>query len=161
MKSAPRKSTFRRDVLAVAVLACSGMLWPSVALALPRPVLAASLGQTTPANDKSFQRVTEQLRGVFSPRSFFNILVRIDKLPGVVRAKFDLKKSQLTLDFLPGVVVSPDDIRKVMVDAGYTPGPFKIDNIPVSAPPDNRPGWVKIKHPRSRSALVRWLEINF
>ncbi len=161
MRIATPKSASCRDVLAITILACSGMLWPSAALALPQPVPAASLAQTKPANDKSFQRVTEQLRGVFSPRSFFNILVRIDKLPGVVRAKFDLKKSQLTLDFLPGVVVSPEEIRNVMVDAGYTPGPFKIENIPVSAPPDNRPGWINIKHPRSRSAFVRWLEINF
>ncbi|HET9088361.1 MAG TPA: hypothetical protein VFN53_12650 [Acidobacteriaceae bacterium] len=161
MKIAPRKSAFPRDVLAVVLLACSGLLWPSLALSLPQPTPAPSPAQSAPANEKTFQRVTEQLRGVFSPRSFFNILVRIETLPGVVRAKFDLKKSQLTLDFLPGAAVYPDEIRKVMVDAGYTPGPFKIENIPVSAPPDNRPGWVNIKHPRSRSALVRWLEINF
>ncbi|MHB8302480.1 MAG: hypothetical protein ACYDC6_06525 [Acidobacteriaceae bacterium] len=88
-------------------------------------------------------------------------MVRVDKLQGVVRAKLDLKESRLTLDFAPGVAVSPAEVRSVMVNAGYTPGPFRIEEISVGAPLDNRPGWVKIKHPSSHSALVRWLEINF
>ena len=161
MRIAAWKLHVHNRVICLALLAGFVLLQPGMAPAQSQPAQIAPGTQIAQVNKKVFPRVTEQLKGVFSPRSFFNILVRVDKLPGVVRAKFDLKKSQLTLDFLPGTVVSPEQIRRVMVDAGYTPGPFKIENVPVTAPPDNRPGWVKIKHPKSRSALVRWLEINF
>lgn len=153
-----------RNVVWAALLVGSVLL-PTFAQTTSAPnthgPMAAKTDPSATVNSQVFQRVTAQLNGVFSPRGYFNIMVRVEKLRGVVRAKLDLKKSQMTLDFLPGVAVSPEEIRSVMVNAGYTPGPFKIENIPVSAPPDNRPGWIKIKHPHSRSAFVRWLEINF
>ena len=154
-------------VLWTGLLACSAMLrpFPVVAQTVPAPNTHAPTTVTTAAstttNSQVFPRVTVHLNGVFSPRGFFNIMVRVYQLQGVVRAKLDLKESRLTLDFAPGVVVSPTEIRSVMVNAGYSPGPFKIEEISVNAPPDNRPGWIKVKHPRSHSALVRWLEINF
>lgn len=148
------------------LLASCALLQPIVALAQSQPAQATysvttTTGLSKTANISVFPRVTAQLNGVFSPRGFFNIMVRVYQLQGVVRAKLDLKESRLTLDFAPGVVVSPAEIRSVMVNAGYSPGPFKIQEISVNAPPDNRPGWVTIKHPRSHSALIRWLEINF
>lgn len=135
---------------------------PAMSRAATAPRTTTSVGQASSANSAAtFARVTVHLYGVFSPRGFFNIMVRVNQLQGVERAKFDLKESRLTLDFAPGVAVNSAEIRNVMVNAGYSPGPFQIQQIPVTAPPDHRPGWVKIKHPHSRWALVRWLEVNF
>jgi hypothetical protein len=103
-------------------------------------------------------RVVATLNGVFSPRGFFNINVRLYRAPGVEWAKFDLKKSQLTLDFKPGVSVTPDEIRKIMASAGYRPGPVRIER---AAPVRTGPGWVRIKHPAGSNPLVRWFQLNF
>jgi hypothetical protein len=110
---------------------------------------------------QTFIRGTARLNGVFSPRGFFNITVRLYKLHGLERARFSLKKSQMVLDFAPGVEVKPEDITQVMVSAGYKPGKFAIQHLPLSAAEEDGPGWMKIRHPKARSALVRWLEINF
>lgn len=160
MNNAPWKKHSSCVFLWAAMLGSCGLLQPIAAIAESQPAQVTRT-QLTPTSKQVFQRVTVQLNGVFSPRGYFNIMVRVNKLQGVVRAKLDLKESRLTLDFAPGVVVSPAEIRGVMVNAGYSPGPFKIQEISVNAAPDNRPGWVKIKHPRSHSALIRWLDINF
>ena len=82
-----------------------------------------AIGGQTPLTAVKITRAVASLNGVFSPRGFFNITVRLYQLAGVQSAKFDLKKSRITLDFQPGVTVSSQDIRQVMVDAGYKPGP--------------------------------------
>ena len=120
----------------------------------------AMRGQSPSAEVKT-TRAIAILNGVFSPRGFFNITVRLYQLSGVQAAKFDLKKSQITLDFQPGVTVSQQDIQRVMVDAGYKPGPVQIQLRSSDGVSETGPGWVKIKHPRSKNGLIRWLQLNF
>lgn len=113
------------------------------------------------ASEATITRAVANLNGVFSPRGFFNITVRLYRLPGVKAAKFDLKKSRITVDFQPGVSAGERDIQRVMIDAGYKPGPVRIESLPLHAISETGPGWVKIKHPESGKALVRWFELNF
>jgi len=101
------------------------------------------------------------LNGVFSPRGFFNITVRLYQLTGVEAAKFDLKKSQITLDFRPGITVTAEQIQQVMIGAGYKPGPVKIQLLALPEASETGPGWVKIKHPTSKNPIRRWLQLNF
>lgn len=113
------------------------------------------------AREPTITRATALLNGVFSPRGFFNITVRLYQHPEVEWAKFDLKKSRITLDFRPGVTVTPDEIQQIMIDAGYKPGPVTIQSLPASEVSETGPGWMKIKHPKSRNPIVRWFELNF
>lgn len=120
-----------------------------------------AIGGSAPLANANVTRAVAILNGVFSPRGFFNITVRLYQLPGLNSAKFDLKKSQITLDFAPGVQVTPNDIRQVMVDAGYRPGPVQLQILAPSAATESGPGWMKIKHPASKLALLRWWQMNF
>ncbi len=101
------------------------------------------------------------MNGVFSPRGFFNITVRLYQLNGVEAAKFDLKKSRITLDFKPGVTVTSPEIQQVMIGAGYKPGPVQIQLLAPSEVSETGPGWMRIKHPASRNPVVRWFQLNF
>ena len=114
-----------------------------------------------PAAEVKITRATAILNGVFSPRGFFNVTVRLYQLAGVESAKFDLKKSQITLDFQPGVTVSQRDIQRVMVEAGYKPGPVEIQLLSPNNVSETGPGWVKIKHPQSKNGFIRWVQLNF
>ncbi|MEO7142323.1 MAG: hypothetical protein ABI165_02345 [Bryobacteraceae bacterium] len=120
-----------------------------------------ALGAADSPHEPKITRAVATLNGVFSPRGFFNITVRLYQLPGVEAAKFDLKKSRITLDFKPGVTVTPAEIRGVMVGAGYRPGPVAIQSLDPKDATETAPGWVKIKHPSSRNAVVRWFQLNF
>jgi copper chaperone CopZ len=106
-------------------------------------------------------RAIAALNGVFSPRGFFNLTVRLYQLPGVDAAKYDLKKSQITLDFKPGITVTQEEIRQVMIGAGYKPGPVKLEMLAPNQVTEIGPGWVKIKHPTAKNAVVRWFQLNF
>ncbi len=130
---------------------------------LPALLLLASvsLHAEDTAPEPQVTRAVATLNGVFSPRGFFNITVRLYQLPGVEWAKFDLKKSRVTLDFKPGVTVTAEDIQQVMSSAGYKPGPVKIELLAASAASQTGPGWMKIKHPTSKNAIVRWFQLNF
>lgn len=128
------------------------------------PVLVAAMllhAQLAPPGETKVTRVTALLNGVFSPRGFFNITVRLYRLDGIDAAKYDLKKAQITLDFKPGVTVTPDQIREVMKSAGYKPGPVQFQLIEPAELKETGPGWVKIKHPSSKNAVVRWFQLNF
>ncbi|GEM_PF-6073663 len=133
------------------------VLMIGAALLLSTPVIQADDASPRP----EVTRAVATLNGVFSPRGFFNITVRLYQLSGVEWAKFDLKKSQITLDFAPGVAVHPDEIQKVMVDAGYKPGPVRIQTLLPEDASKTGPGWVKIKHPSAKNPLLRWLQLNF
>ncbi len=113
------------------------------------------------AREPTITRATALLNGVFSPRGFFNITVRLYQHPEVEWAKFDLKKSRITLDFRPGVIVTPDEIQRIMIEAGYKPGPVTIQSLPTSEASETGPGWMKIKHPKSKNPIIRWFELNF
>lgn len=99
-------------------------------------------GQSIPA-DATITRASAILNGVYSPRGFFNITVRLYRLPGAEAAKYDLKKSRVTVDFAPGVSITEDDMRHVMADAGYKPGPVHIEKLRPSDATETAPGWVK------------------
>jgi hypothetical protein len=106
-------------------------------------------------------RAMAMLNGVFSPRGFFNITVRLYQHPEVEWAKFDLKKSRITLDFRPGVTVTSEEIQRIIIDAGYKPGPVTIQSLPPNQASETGPGWMKLKHPTSKNPIVRWFELNF
>ena len=114
-----------------------------------------------PAKRPTITRAVATLNGVFSPRGFFNITVRLYQLQGLEWAKFDLKLSRMTLDFQPGVAVAEKAIQDVMVSAGYKPGPVKIESLDAQEVSETGPGWVRIKHPKSKNPIVRWFELNF
>ena len=128
------------------------------ALVLLSPLLAAGGG--IPPVD-TVTRVSAKLNGVISPRGFFNVLVPLRKIQGVRAVKLDLAKSQITIDFSPRNPVTPAEIRQVMVDAGYRPGQVDIALLPQPEATETGPGWMKIKHPSSNNALVRWAQENF
>ena len=128
------------------------MIGKTLVLGLLLAVPAAVSGQT-PLTDLKVTRAVASLNGVFSPRGFFNITVRLYQLAGVQSAKFDLKKSRITLDFQPGVTVSSRDIRQVMVAAGYKPGPVDIQLLSPPGRYRNRPRLGKDQ----TSAIEKWL----
>jgi hypothetical protein len=57
--------------------------------------------------------------------------------------------------------VTSGQIQRIEKDAGYRPGQVQIQQIPASRFAENGPGWTKIKHPRSKYAMMRWLKQNF
>jgi hypothetical protein len=110
----------------------------------------------------SWQRVTAHLNGVFSPRGFFNILVRLYSLQSLQSAQFNLRQSSVILDFPPGTSpITSDQIQRIEKDAGYRPGQVEIQQIPARSFAETGPGWTKIKHPQSKYAVIRWLKQNF
>lgn len=121
----------------------------------------STLRGQSPSAEIKITRAIAMLNGVFSPRGFFNITVRLYQLAGVQMAKFDLKKSQMILDFQPGTTVGQRDVQRVVADAGYKPGPVEILLLSPHDVLETGPGWVKIKHPRSKNSLVRWFQLNF
>jgi hypothetical protein len=114
-----------------------------------------------PATEPKITRAIATLNGVFSNRGFFNITVRLYQLQGLEWAKFDLKQSRMTLDFKPGVTTTKKEIQDVMVSAGYKPGAVTIESLATSDVSETGPGWVKIKHPKSKNPIIRWFELNF
>lgn len=124
-------------------------------------VLCASSSLIAQAPDTQILRAVAGLNGVFSPRGYFNITVRLYQLQGVEWAKYDMKKARITLDFFPGVVVTEKQIQQVMTNAGYKPGPVTIEKIAAQNVSRSGPGWVKIKHPKAKNAVVRWFQLNF
>ncbi|MGC9200144.1 MAG: hypothetical protein ACP5E5_14625 [Acidobacteriaceae bacterium] len=118
--------------------------------------------QRSNSPDACWQRVTAQLNGVFSPRGFFNILVRLYSLPSLESAQFNLRQSSLVMDFPPGAPpITSKQIQRIEKDAGYRPGNVEIQQMPVQKFAENGPGWIKIEHPQSKYAVVRWLKQNF
>lgn len=115
----------------------------------------------SPAWSETIVRATANLNGVTSARGFFNITVRLYQLNGVEWAKYDLKRSQITLDFVPGASVTADAIRNVVSGAGYKPG--KVEIAPIEKPGlyEHRLGWNKIRKPTAGNAVGRWFQLNF
>lgn len=122
---------------------------------------AAAYGEDIAPATQKVERAVAHLNGVFSPRGFFNITVRLYQLPGADAAKFDLKKSRITLDFKPGAAASVEQIQEVMAGAGYKPGPVEIRMLDANEAARTGPGWVKIKHPTSKNPVIRWFQLNF
>ena len=142
--------------------ACTRNIHRILALLLLFSVFCAADAQTSRSQDACWQRVTAHLNGVFSPRGFFNILVRLYSLPTLESAQFNLRQSSIVLDFPPGTPgVTSNQIQRIEKDAGYRPGHVEIQQIPVRSFAENGPGWTKIKHPQSKYAVIRWLKQNF
>lgn len=127
-----------------------------VAIAVVGTALTAGTKQTAAGGT----RAVAKLNGVFSPRGFFNIIVRLNQMEGAEWAKLDLKKSQITVDFAPGAEVTPESLQQAERQAGYKPGPVTIERL---APPvdHSAPGWKRLKHPRTKNPVARWIELNF
>jgi hypothetical protein len=106
-------------------------------------------------------RATANLNGVTSPRGFFNLTVRLYQLRGVEWAKYDLKKSMITMDFEPGITVTPEEIGKVMSSAGYKPGAVQLEQVQKPEQYEHRLGWNKIKRPTGKNPVGRWFQVNF
>jgi hypothetical protein len=113
------------------------------------------------ATEPKITRAIATLNGVFSNRGFFNITVRLYQLQGLEWAKFDLKQSRMTLDFTPGVTTTEKEIQDVMINAGYKPGAVIIKSLALADVSETGPGWMKIKHPKSKNPIIRWFELNF
>ncbi len=142
--------------------ACTRNIHHFLALLLLFSVFCAADAQTSGSQDACWQRVTAHLNGVFSPRGFFNILVRLYSLPTLESAQFNLRQSSIVLDFPPGTPsITSDQIQRIEKDAGYRSGQVEIQQIPVRSFAESGPGWTKIKHPQSKYAFVRWLKQNF
>ncbi len=143
--------------------ACTRNIYRIVALLLLLNVSCVANSQTSRSSqDVSWQRVTAHLNGVFSPRGFFNILVRLYSLQSLQSAQFNLRQSSVILDFPPGTSpITSDQIQRIEKDAGYRPGQVEIQQIPARSFAETGPGWTKIKHPQSKYAVIRWLKQNF
>lgn len=128
-------------------------------LALSACCVALAANDAAPT--QNITRVVATLNGVFSPRGFFNITVRLYQVPGIEWAKFDLKRSRMTLDFQPGIAVTPKEIQDVMAGAGYKPGAVTIESLAPGQVSETGPGWVRLKHPTSRNSVARWFQLNF
>jgi hypothetical protein len=132
----------------------------------PRLLLACiflcAAPRLAPASSRAdITRISAQLNGVFSPRGYFNILVRLQKVSGAQAAKLDLAQSKITVDFAPGVQVTPAEMQDILVQAGYRPGPVSLKTFPKSQARETGNGWIPIKHPTSHNGLVRWAQQNF
>ena len=125
------------------------------------PLYAQSSPTLQQTGGQAVLRATMGIRGVFSPRGFFNIEVRLNQLKGLNRYKFDLRDSLAILDFKPGVAVSSSTLQEVMIKAGYRPGPVQIEELPLSRLKDKGRGWMSPPKADSRWAFIRWLELNF
>ena len=142
--------------------ACARIRYRILALLLLLSVSCAANSQMSGSQDVCWQRITAHLNGVFSPRGFFNILVRLYSLPTLESAQFNLRQSSIVLDFPPGTPpVTSGQIQRIERDAGYRPGQVEIQQIPVRSFAESGPGWTKIKHPQSKYAVIRWLKQNF
>lgn len=126
-----------------------------------RRLALAALLAALPAAASQTTRAVATLYGVFSPRGYFNILVRLRSVEGVEWAKLDLKKSLLTLDFAPGFSITEAQMQQVERESGYRPGAVKLEMLDTARISRSGPGWMKIKHPTGGSALSRWMRENF
>lgn len=128
-------------------------------------VVAARAGNCTSTlsnPDDSWQRVTAHINGVFSPRGYFNLLVGLYSLPTLKSAQFNLGSSTIVLDFPPqSPTVTEEEIQHIEKLAGYRPGAVSIAWIPAHSFAESGPGWIKIKHPKSKNIVVRWFKQNF
>lgn len=110
---------------------------------------------------QTITRATANLNGVTSPRGFFNITVRLYQLGGVEWAKYDLKKSMITLDFKPGSTVTAAAVQGVISAAGYKPGAVQVQQVAQPERYEHRLGWSKIRRPTAGNAVGRWFQVNF
>ncbi len=121
----------------------------------------SSFAMQTVSDKQKAIRAILKVQGVFSPRGFFNIEVRLYQLKGLKRYRFDLKDSLAILDFEPGVSISSSSLKNVMVMAGYQPGPVTIKEITLSQMKEKGRGWLAPPAVNSPWAFIRWLELNF
>ncbi len=119
-------------------------------------VLVAATALAEPAGEVWRTRAVAKLNGVFSPRGFFNIVVRLKCIESAEWVKLDLKKAQITVDFAPGETVSAETVARVQREAGYRPGPVEILHLSGETIEHSAPGWMPLKpRPRKGSVSVR------
>jgi len=114
-----------------------------------------------PLSGATISRAAIHLNGVTSSRGYFNVTIRLRQVDGVQWAKYDLRKSMITVDFAPGKSVTEDELRQACRSAGYKPGNIAIDMVEQPAAYDGRKGWQRLKQPTAKNPVARWFQLNF
>ncbi len=119
-------------------------------------VLLVALAVRTAAGEEVWRtRAVAKLYGVYSPRGFFNIVVRLKCLESAEWVKLDLKRAQITVDFEPGEEVSKEDLARVQHEAGYRPGPVELFRVTGETVDHSAPGWMRLKSPPPKKTAQR------
>jgi hypothetical protein len=119
-------------------------------------VLLVALAAGTAAGEEVWRtRAVAKLYGVYSPRGFFNIVVRLKCLDNAEWVKLDLKLARITVDFAPGEEVSKEALARVQHEAGYRPGPVDLLRVTGEMVDHSAPGWMRLKSPPPRKTAQR------
>lgn len=96
----------------------------AAALSLTRPVFAADQTPAKPALPPGYGEVQVTVLGVTAPFFVFGIVKRLEQIPGVEHASFNLKRGTADVVLKPGATVTDDDLRRAVRSASYTIGPI-------------------------------------
>ena len=119
-------------------------------------VLLLALAARTAAGEEVWRtRAVAKLNGVYSPRGFFNIVVRLKCLDSAEWVKLDLKRAQITVDFEPGEEITKEDLARVQHEAGYRPGPVELFRVSGETVDHSAPGWMRLKSPPAKKTAQR------
>lgn len=94
----------------------------AAALSLTRPVFAADQTPAKPALPPGYGEVQVTVLGVTAPFFTFGIVKRLEQIPGVEHASFNLKRGIADVILKPGAAVTDDDLRKAARNASYNFG---------------------------------------
>ncbi len=119
-------------------------------------VLLVALAAGTARGEEVWRtRAVAKLYGVYSPRGFFNLVVRLKCLDNAEWVKLDLKLAQITVDFGPGEEVSKETLARVQHEAGYRPGPVDLFRVTGETVDHSAPGWMRLKSPPPKKTAQR------
>lgn len=119
-------------------------------------VLLVALAAATAAGEEVWRtRAVAKLYGVYSPRGFFNIVVRLKCLDNAEWVKLDLKLARITVDFAPGEEVAKETLARVQHEAGYRPGPVDLFRVTGETVDHSAPGWMRLKSPPPKKTAQR------
>lgn len=94
----------------------------AAALSLTRPVFAADPAPAKPDLPPGYGEVQVTVLGVTAPFFTFGIVKRLEQIPGVEHASFNLKRGAADVLIKPGATVTDDALRKAVRSASYTIG---------------------------------------
>ncbi len=119
-------------------------------------VLLVVLAAGTAAGEEVWRtRAVAKLYGVYSPRGFFNLVVRLKCLDNAEWVNSDLKLARITVDFAPGEEVSKETLARVQHEAGYRPGPVDLFRVTGETVDHSAPGWMRLKSPPPKKTAQR------
>ena len=100
--------------------------WLGVGLLIARsfaaPVWAADQPSAKPALPPGYGEVKVVVLGVTAPFFTFGIVKRLEQIPGVEHASFNLLRGTADVVLKPGANVSDDDLRRAVRNASYSTG---------------------------------------